>query len=667
MAALVAAEPHGDLPAGVVGLRPRLGRPDDPPAILGLDVERAQVVVVVRDDVAAGDVPGLAGPVGGGPGAGHVLGARFVALAGQVEQDRPALGVGGQVDGVHVQPLALVLGDQCRVADLSQRQGQRGAAGRGPGGPEVGALHVVHVASPVEALALGVVVEEGADPSAGQEPADLVVPLVNLGEHPPLRPGDTIGAGHHADGPAARVVGVHEQEAPAGDVPGLGVREVARPDQLERADVVGLGASRDVRGAAGAVAAGEDPDVALVVEVDDRVVVGVVGLLVQQDGGSGHGAGGVVVVREHVDQVGVALVGGAAVGEERLVRFLSVPRVGNVVGAVGAHAAAVLVDVLIARGLVHVPDPAVAVVLLVDEQAGGHQADPLGGRALDGGGPAFGGSTVGLVRRGQVPGEGGRLLAGGHGGGFGVGQGTPPDAQVVDRAGQEAFMLVDGPDVDLALERRHGGLLDGGGELAVAVDADLLAVVGAGIVDPLPRSRQGGVGMGVVACSRAHQHAHGLVVGVQSEHVVGFPAVDEGLRGLGVLEAHPGGHADRPAGQAQFPGGNGEGGLAIEGHAQSGRLGCGGRGNGERRSGDRCWGGQAGQKTDDNQAHRRPPTVVRTRAAHHRLPFASRLREILSTAGIHRQDTKAEGTRHGCEHAAACRPAPEELGSRPFF
>jgi hypothetical protein len=74
----------------------------------------------------------------------------------------------------------------------------------------------------------------------------------------------------------------------------------------------------------------------------------------------------VVVVRHHVQQPPVAVGRGAAVTEKRLVNLGAVHGKRLMLGAVRTEAAAVLVGVLVARGLVGVPDAAITVGLPVE-------------------------------------------------------------------------------------------------------------------------------------------------------------------------------------------------------------------------------------------------------------------------------------------------------------
>ena len=94
--------------------------------------------------------------------------------------------------------------------------------------------------------------------------------------------------------------------------------------------------------------------------------MGVAGLLVEQDGRAGDHARLVVVVRNHVEELSVAVCRCAAVAEESFVHLVAIDRERLVLGAICSEPAAVLVDVLVAGWLIHIPDAAIASVLCVE-------------------------------------------------------------------------------------------------------------------------------------------------------------------------------------------------------------------------------------------------------------------------------------------------------------
>ena len=83
----VAADPHRHLAAGIVRLRARLCWPDHPPRAIGLDIERAHIVVVVGRE-GRPYLPGRTGPPRRRPRPRVVLRPRLIPPARQ-EQDVP--------------------------------------------------------------------------------------------------------------------------------------------------------------------------------------------------------------------------------------------------------------------------------------------------------------------------------------------------------------------------------------------------------------------------------------------------------------------------------------------------------------------------------------------------------------------------------------------------
>ena len=115
---------------------------------------------------------------------------------------------------------------------------------------------------------------------------------------------------------------------------------------------------------------GEYEDVAFVVNGYHRIVVCVVCPFVEEDGRLWHRACFMVVVRDHVQEFSVAVFGCAAVAEEGLFDLVTIDGEGLVLGAVCAETAAVLIDVLVAGRLIHIPDAAIAVVFGVNGYCG---------------------------------------------------------------------------------------------------------------------------------------------------------------------------------------------------------------------------------------------------------------------------------------------------------
>src|SRR5262249_9761103 len=119
--AAVPAGPEYHLPTGGVGLRAGLGRGDDAPGAVILDVQRAVVVVVVRRRERE-DFPRADGPGGSVPGARAAGGAGRVPRAREVEDDRPPFGVEVHVLHVHQLLLRRVVVHQRRVPRLPERR-----------------------------------------------------------------------------------------------------------------------------------------------------------------------------------------------------------------------------------------------------------------------------------------------------------------------------------------------------------------------------------------------------------------------------------------------------------------------------------------------------------------------------------------------------------------
>ena len=217
-------------------------------------------------------------------------------------------------------------------------------------------------------------IESGGDAPA-LAPTDLVISHFDAGQHRRVAPSNAIPAGHEeeapgggdAQRPAAAVAGMEEEEALAGNVPGLRVGEVGHENALELVYAPGFGAAMNVGGPARAMGRGKNPEVAAVVHLKGWIVVGILRVFVEEEAGAGHLAGFVIVVRHHVEQL--LLVGGmpgrgAAINEKGLLDFLAVDGNGGVLLGVGGKAAAVFVFEFVPGGLVVVPDAAVSVLRL---------------------------------------------------------------------------------------------------------------------------------------------------------------------------------------------------------------------------------------------------------------------------------------------------------------
>ena len=142
---------------------------------------------------------------------------------------------------------------------------------------------------------------------------------------------------------ALGVFGEEVQPAFSPQEPRLRIRDLPLTDALERRDAERFLAAVDEPRPMARATADENPDVALVIELDAAVVVRVVhDELVVNDGRARHPAGLVVETRRHHQQMPLAL-DRAAVGEERLVSLRRIDRHRVVVGCVGAQPARILV------------------------------------------------------------------------------------------------------------------------------------------------------------------------------------------------------------------------------------------------------------------------------------------------------------------------------------
>ena len=318
--ALVETAPDDDLAACAPVLGPCVGRGDDGPDAL-FDPEAAAVVAVRRGgDQALPPLP--ARPVERVPLAHAAVGARQVVVAGDAEDHGASCGVEIQVLDVAVASLALEIAHQGVRIALRHGNRDRCAAGRGPRRAPVFGLDVVDVRARID-VAVDVAVEGRADLRAA-DVADLVVSrfafgaLLDGSQLPVGRPVHAVFAGLPEELAHAVVAGEKEEEAPLGMVVHLRIGHDAFVDAFECRDVVGIDAPvADARAFVGAPG-DENPDVAVPVDLDGRVVVGVgnpVDAFVVHDAGLLQQSGLVVVAADHTLQVFPARVRGAAVDE----------------------------------------------------------------------------------------------------------------------------------------------------------------------------------------------------------------------------------------------------------------------------------------------------------------------------------------------------------------
>ena len=306
------------------------------------------------------------------PLAHAALGTRQVVVARQVEDH--GLSVGPEVDvlDVAVAVFGLVVVHQGGVLRTGDRQFDRFAVDRGPRPPPVLRLDVVDVGARID-IAVDVAVE-AAHQLVAAEVRELVVPRLGLalvddrGDLAVVGPADAVGARLVEEPPHAVVAREEEEEALFGMVVHLRVGHDALVDVFEFRNVVGFRAAvADARALVGA-SGDEYPDVALLVELDRGVVVGVAdsghALVVNHDGAAQH-ARLVVVAADHAEQVFALFGGRSAVDEEGFVRFGRVDRHRDVLHGVGAQSARILVAVARTGLADREPDAAITVDGLV--------------------------------------------------------------------------------------------------------------------------------------------------------------------------------------------------------------------------------------------------------------------------------------------------------------
>ena len=97
--------------------------------------------------------------------------------------------------------------------------------------------------------------------------------------------------------------------------------ESGRLDALKLVDVKRPQAAVEVGRSAGPVRSGKDPDVAFVVDGNHRVVMCVIGLLVEQNRRPWHLVRLVIIVRDHMQQSAVAVHSGTAITKKSLVNL----------------------------------------------------------------------------------------------------------------------------------------------------------------------------------------------------------------------------------------------------------------------------------------------------------------------------------------------------------
>jgi len=194
--------------------------------------------------------------------------------------------------------------------------------------------------------------------------ADLIM-AAEIGEVAVPAPFDAVRTGLPEEQAPARVhpvFGHQMKETLFREVPRLWIRELLGFDKLELFDIVGTFAPVDKTRTPGHATADEYPDVAVAVDRQARVVMGVIDAApVMHHGRTRHAVVFVVVIRNHREEV-AASGNRSSINEKRFVHLRRVNGQRNMIGRVGAKTAGILVPVF--RELPEgVPDSPIPVVL----------------------------------------------------------------------------------------------------------------------------------------------------------------------------------------------------------------------------------------------------------------------------------------------------------------
>src|SRR5688572_21962178 len=111
---------------------------------------------------------------------------------------------------------------------------------------------------------------------------------------------------------------------------------------------------------------GEDPKISFSIDGHDRIVVGIVCVLIQQQRWLGDSARFVIEIGDEVQQLLILVGRCAAIAEEGLFDFGHVNSERMMVVAVSSQSAAVLVLILVTGRADLVPDAAIAVRFLIE-------------------------------------------------------------------------------------------------------------------------------------------------------------------------------------------------------------------------------------------------------------------------------------------------------------
>ncbi|MBA7713097.1 hypothetical protein ES703_122095 [subsurface metagenome] len=94
--------------------------------------------------------------------------------------------------------------------------------------------------------------------------------------------------------------------------------------------------------------------------------MGIAGLFVKKYSRPRHHPRPVVIIRDYMQQLSVTICGCSAVTEKSLIDLIAIDGKRFVLGAVRPKSSAVLIDVLVAGRLIHIPDTAIAGISAVD-------------------------------------------------------------------------------------------------------------------------------------------------------------------------------------------------------------------------------------------------------------------------------------------------------------
>ena len=276
-----------------------------------------------------------------------------VVVAGHIIYYRIALVIKIDVLDVAVFAFLMEIPDQSRPLLPEDRKFDNRPVSRGPGLAPILALDEIDVCPGVHA-AVDVTVEAAYKLLAvivGELiVAGLLLPrLDDRGDRLEIRPIDTILAGLEERPADPVVAGVEQKKALLLIINDLRVSHYALVDIFKGGDVIRLHAAvADARALVGP-SGNENPDVAVLVDLDGRVVVRIadtVAPLVVHDHGLREHPRFVVIAANHAKEVILSGVRSATIDKERLVSLLRVDRHRNMLHRVRAQSSGILVAIV---------------------------------------------------------------------------------------------------------------------------------------------------------------------------------------------------------------------------------------------------------------------------------------------------------------------------------